>query len=54
MAFAVNQSPGTVLSSVFSAAAGTVLLDSAVYVIGVSDIKFLVFQTLKDVDVIHN
>jgi len=52
MVFAVNQSPRPILSSVFSTVAGIVVFDSAVYIVGMPNIKFVVFPAPEDIDVI--
>lgn len=52
MVFAVNQNPRPILSSVFSTVAGIVVLDSAVYIIGVPNIKFVGFPALEDINVV--
>ena len=48
----MNQSPGPILPSVFSAESGIMVFDSAVYIVGLPDIKFAVFPALEDIDVI--
>lgn len=53
MALAMNQNPRLILSRVFPATACIVFFESAIYVIGVSDIKLIVFQALEDINVIH-
>jgi hypothetical protein len=50
----VNQNPRPILPSVFSALAGVVVFESAVYIIGVPNIKLVVFPALEDIDVIHD
>ena len=50
----MNQSPRPILPSVFSAKSGIMVFDSAVYIVGLPDIKFAVFPALEDIDVIYN
>jgi hypothetical protein len=54
MVFAVKQSPRAVLSGVFSALACIMVFDPAVYIVGMSNIKFVVFSASEDIDVIHD
>lgn len=54
MLFAISQNPRAILPSVFPANPGVVVFNSAVYIVGLPDIKFAVFPALEDIDVIYN
>jgi hypothetical protein len=51
--FVINQSPGTVLLSVFSSSSGIMFFDPASQVVGMPDVEFVCLKTLKYIHVIH-
>ena len=50
----MNQNPWPLLPGVFSAESGVVVFDSALKIISLADIKFVIFAALEDIDVIYN